>query len=163
MGSCLAKPDSPCSNGWATHPMRIKVTHSNLHALPTDSDWLVSSYEPGLVWVFKQDRLSAGSYLSTERMETKTLSETLVYLNYLTQVSIIFIFFILINFSKIKGLLDTIYSKALKFKEPWHLEFWPSEINHPDTLFWPSVTGSNISKWDCASDKSASPPTLQLF
>ena len=62
--------------------------------------------------------MSAGSYLSTERMETKTVSETLMYLNYLTQVSIIFIFFILINFSKIKGLLDTIYSKALKFKEP---------------------------------------------
>ena len=60
----------PCSNGCRTHPMRIEVTHINLHTLPTDSCFLVSSFEFGLVQVYKPGRLSARSYLSMQRMGT---------------------------------------------------------------------------------------------
>lgn len=70
----------------------------------------------------------------------------------LQQVSIVFI---LTNFSKIKGLFNTI--KVLKFNEPRGLKFWPCKTKHLDTLLWPLLTGSTKSWWDCASDKSASP------
>jgi hypothetical protein len=58
---------------------------SGLHPLTPIGSYPSMSQTP--VWVYKQNRLCAWTYLCTQRMGMKLVSETLVYLNHLMQLS----------------------------------------------------------------------------